>query len=121
MTSAYCCKDGKISYSSFLLYLLSPNLDMDDELTRRRSSYFLKNGKTVRELPMLESLYIEITSFSYVHQVCFSINITKFLIIWSQKISCQTFHFSKVRTFSIMVCCTTPRKAQRRILTSTLH
>ena len=58
MTSAYYCKDGKISYSSFLLCLLSPNLDMDDELTRSRSSYFLKNGKTVREPPMMESLHI---------------------------------------------------------------
>ena len=87
MTSAYHCKDGKIYYSSFLLCLLSPNLDMDDELTRSRSSYFLKKNKTVREPPMMESLYIEINSFSNVHHVCFSINVTKFLSILSQKIS----------------------------------
>ena len=121
MTSAYHCKDGKIYYSSFLLCLLSPNLDMDDELTRSRSSYFLKKNKTVREPPMMESLYIEINSFSNVHLVCFSINVTKFLSILSQKISWRTFHFSKVRTFSLMVSCTTPRKAQRPTLTSTLH
>ena len=72
MTSAYYCKDGKISCSSFSLCLHSPNLDMDDELAKSRSSYFLKNGKTVREPPMMESLHIEITSFSHVHHVCFS-------------------------------------------------
>ena len=120
MTSAYYCKDGKISYSSFLFCSLSPNLNMDDELARSRSSYFLKNGTTVREPPVMESLYIEITSFSHVHHVCFSINVTKFLSILSQQISWRTFHFSKVRTFSLIVS-TTPRKAQRRTLTSTLH
>ena len=121
MTSVYYCKNGKISYSSFLLCLLSPNLDMGDQLARSRSSSFLENGKTVREPPMMESLYIEITSFSHVHHVCFSINVTKFLSILSQKISWRTFHFSNVRTFSLMVSCTRPRKAQRRTLTSTLH
>ena len=121
MTSVYYCKNGKISYSSFLLCLLSPNLDMGDELARSRSSSFLENGKTIREPSLMESLYIEITSFSHVHYVCFSLNVTKFLSILSQKISRRTFHFSNVRTFSLMVSCTRPRKAQRRTLTSTLH
>ena len=121
MTSAYYCKDGKISYSSFLFCSLSPNLNMDDELARSRSSYFSKYGKTVREPPVMKSLYIEITNFSHVHHVCFSINFTKFSSVLSQQISWRTFHSSKVRTFSLIVSCTTPRKTQRRTLTSTLH
>ena len=75
-----------ILFLIFLFCLLSPNLDVNDEFVGSRSSYSLKNGKTVREPPMMESLYIEITSFSHVHHVCFPINVTKFLSILTHKI-----------------------------------
>ena len=64
MTSAFYCKDGKISYSSFLLCLLSPNLDINDEFVRSRPSYSLKNGKTVKEPPMMESPVLKLPALA---------------------------------------------------------
>ena len=38
MASTYLYKDGKIFCSSFLFSLLSPNLDLNDEFVRSRST-----------------------------------------------------------------------------------
>ena len=77
MTSACYCKDGPISYSLLLLYLLSPNLDINDEFVCSRSSYFLKNGKTVREPSMMESLILKLLALPMSITFLFSINVTK--------------------------------------------
>ena len=44
--------------------LLSPNLDVNDEFVKSRSSYYLKNGKTVREPSMMESLTLKLPALA---------------------------------------------------------
>ena len=64
-------------YVQFTSYVqgVSPNLDVNDEFVRSRSSYSLKNGKTVRELPMMESLYIEIIASSETMHRCSTVHV----------------------------------------------
>ena len=56
MSSASLCTDDKISYASLMLCSFYPEVDISETgHVRSRSTAFLKNRKTIRKAPIMES------------------------------------------------------------------